>query len=78
MRTNANPDLRVTEADRPIFENVELLRELRATARSAGDAVSAAFARGVVDGRRCVNGMFNSNLHAPHVGSWYSSVRSSL
>jgi phage-related minor tail protein len=39
-------------ANRPIFDQVELLKELRATARSTGDAISSAFARGAVDGKR--------------------------
>ncbi len=50
LRTDAA--LRDGRENEPIFSNIELLRELRATAKSTGDAISAAFARGVVDGRR--------------------------
>jgi phage-related minor tail protein len=39
-------------ANRPIFDQVELLKELRATAKSTGDAISSAFAKGVLDGKR--------------------------
>ncbi len=52
MDLRSSDDDRRRSADRAIFESVELLNDLRATAKSTGDAISAAFARGVVDGRR--------------------------
>jgi hypothetical protein len=45
-------DLRDGRENEAIFTNIERLRELRATAKSTGDAISSAFARGIVDGKR--------------------------